>query len=94
MDNFIKTVNEARWADGLKVRNRLDDITYNPMRSQEEFVMRLIRENAKTAYGIEHGFKNILTIDGFRRFLPKHGSKQPQISYSLRHRPYPASQCI
>jgi hypothetical protein len=33
MDNFIKIVNEARWADGLKVRNRLDDITYNPMRS-------------------------------------------------------------
>ena len=69
-EKVIKQVNEARWVDGQEVRNRLDDITYNPMRSQEEFVMRLMRENAKTAYGIEHGFKNILTIDGFRRFLP------------------------
>jgi hypothetical protein len=56
--------------DGQQVRNRLDDITYNPMRSQEEFVMRLVRENAKTTFGIEHGFKNILSLDGFRRFMP------------------------
>ena len=37
-------VNEARWADGLRVRNRLEDITYDPMRTQEEFVMRMMRE--------------------------------------------------
>ena len=36
-DKIIKVVNEARWIDGQNVRNRLDDITYNPMRSQEEF---------------------------------------------------------
>ena len=38
-----KMINEARWADGQQVRNRLEDITYNPMRSQEEFVMRMVR---------------------------------------------------
>lgn len=70
MDNFIKTVNEARWADGLKVRNRLDDITYNPMRSQEEFVMRMMRENAQTEFGQAHNFKNIHTLDDFRRYIP------------------------
>ena len=69
-EKVIKVVNEARWMDGQQVRNRLDDITYNPMRSQEEFVMRLVRENAKTTFGIEHGFKNILSLDGFRRFMP------------------------
>lgn len=51
----IKIVNEARWADGLRVRNRLEEITYDPMRSQEEFLMRLIRENAQTVYGHLHG---------------------------------------
>ena len=39
-EKIIKVVNEARWTDGQNVRNRLDDITYNPMRSQEEFVSK------------------------------------------------------
>ena len=63
-------VNEARWADGHKVRTRLDDITYNPMRSQEEFVMRMVRENARTEYGREHNFKGIRSIEEFRNALP------------------------
>ena len=50
-ERVIKMMNEARWADGLRVRNRLEDITYDPMRSQEEFVRRMMRENGKTAYG-------------------------------------------
>lgn len=69
-DRVIKIVNEARWADGQEVRARLEDITYNPMRSQEEFVMRLVRENAKTDYGLAHDFKSILSIDDFRNRLP------------------------
>lgn len=69
-ERVIKIVNEARWTDGLKVRNRLEDITYNPMRSQEEFVMRLVRENARTEYGSLHGFNNIHTLDEFRRDVP------------------------
>ena len=69
-EKVIKIVNETRWTDGQKVRNRLEDITYNPMRTQKEFVMRLMRENARTAYGLEHGFKNIQNMDEFRRFVP------------------------
>ena len=66
----IKIVNEARWADGLRVRNRLEEITYDPMRSQEEFLMRLIRENAQTVYGHLHGFSSIRSLDDFRRYVP------------------------
>lgn len=66
----IKIVNEARWADGLTVRDRLEDITYNPMRTQEEFVRRLVRENARSEYGREHGFENIHNLDEFRRYIP------------------------
>ena len=69
-EKIIKVVNEARWIDGQNVRNRLDDITYNPMRSQEDFVMRLMRENAKTEYGRKNGFKNIRNINDFKRCLP------------------------
>lgn len=67
---IIKIVNETRWADGQEVRNRLEDITYNPMRSQKEFVMRLVRENARSAYGLEHGFKKITSLEEFRRYVP------------------------
>jgi hypothetical protein len=69
-EKVIKIVNEARWTDGQNVRNRLDDITYNPMRSQEEFVMRLMRENAKTEYGRRNGFHGIRNISDFKRCLP------------------------
>ena len=69
-DRVIKIVNEARWRDGQEVRTRLEDITYNPMRSQEEFVMRLVRENAKTVFGQEHDFKDIHSLDDFRNQMP------------------------
>jgi len=69
-ERVIKMVNEARWMDGLDVRTRLDDITYNPMRSQEEFVIRMMRENAKTVYGRKNGFKTIRNMDDFRNSLP------------------------
>lgn len=52
------------------MRNRLEDITYNPMRSQEEFVMRMMRENAQTEFGQAHNFKNIHTLDDFKRYIP------------------------
>lgn len=69
-EKVIKVVNETRWADGLRVRNRLDDITYEPMRSQEEFVMRVVRENARTEYGRQHGFETIRNLDDFKRYIP------------------------
>ena len=65
-----KMINEARWADGQQVRNRLEDITYNPMRSQEEFVMRMVRENARTEYGRANNFKAIRSMEEFRERLP------------------------
>lgn len=66
----IKVINEARWADGQTARSRLEDITYNPMRSQEEFVLRMVRENSQTDYGLKNKFKNIHTLEDFRRYIP------------------------
>ena len=69
-EKAIRIVNEARWADGLNVRNRLEEITYVPMRSQEEFLMRMMRENAKTQYGQKCGFKDVHTLEDFQRYVP------------------------
>lgn len=67
---IIKIVNDARWADGMLIFNRLNEITYDPMRSQEEFVMRLVRENSQTVYGSALKFNQIHSLDDFRRMLP------------------------
>ena len=69
-ERTIKIVNEARWTDGQIVRNRLDDISYEPMRCQEELVLRIARENASTAFGREHGFDRISSINDFRQRVP------------------------
>lgn len=67
---IIKIVNEARWMDGLMVNNRLNEVTYDPMRSQEEFVMRLVRENANTAFGKDNDFSSIGSLQEFRERVP------------------------
>lgn len=69
-NKILKLVNDARWTDALVVNNRLNEITFDPMRSQEEFVIRLIRENAKTAYGMEKGFSSITSLQAFRERIP------------------------
>ena len=68
-EKVIKIINEARWADGQNVWNRLDEITFDPMQCQEEFVSRLVRENAKTAFGRDHGFEYIHNLDEYRRHV-------------------------
>lgn len=68
-EKVIKMINEARWADGQKVWNRLEEITFDPMQCQEEFVSRLVRENAKTAFGRDHGFEHIHNLDEYRRYV-------------------------
>ena len=69
-ERVIKIVNEARWTDGQIVRNRLDDISYTPMQCQEELVSRIVRENASTAFGREHGFDRIHNINDFCQRVP------------------------
>lgn len=68
-EKVIKMINEARWADGQKVWNRLEEITFDPMQCQEEFVSRLVRENAKTAFGRDHGFEHIHNLDEYGRYV-------------------------
>lgn len=69
-EKIIKIINEARWTDGQIVWKRLEDISYDPMACQEEFVMRLVRENATTVYGREQHFDRICHLDDYRRYVP------------------------
>jgi hypothetical protein len=69
-ERTIKIVNEARWTDGQIVRNRLDEISYDPMGYQEELVLRIARENVNTTFGRKHGFDRIHNIADFRMRVP------------------------
>lgn len=69
-EKVIHIVNEARWADGQRVWSRIEEITRDPMRSQEEFVLRLMRENATTDYGHAHSFEFVHKLDDFKRYIP------------------------
>lgn len=69
-EKIIKIVNEAFWTDGQKVMNRLEEVSFDPMSCQEEFLMRLVRENATTTYGREHAFDHIRRMDEYRQYIP------------------------
>ena len=42
----------------------------NPVKAQEELLHRLLLDYAQTQYGLDHGAKNIETIDDYRRAFP------------------------
>ena len=50
--------------------NRFDDATWQPRATQEEKLLEIIRRNANSAYGREHGFDRIRTIADFQERVP------------------------
>ena len=49
---------------------RWNRLTVKPRPAQTEFLLRLIRKNQSTAFGRDHGFHFIKTVDDFRRQVP------------------------
>lgn len=56
----------ARAVEGCRLAAMLHD----PMREQRRLLMRLLRENADTTFGRQHGFAEIKTIEEFRARVP------------------------
>lgn len=52
------------------VSKHLDEITVNPMKTQEELLMRILKDNKDTEYGKKYGFEKIHSIEEFRSSLP------------------------
>lgn len=48
----------------------LDEITVNPMKTQEELLMKILKDNKDTEYGKKYGFEKIHSIEEFRSSLP------------------------
>ena len=48
----------------------LEEITRDPMKVQEEFLLKLIDDNKDTEYGRKYGFSDIHSIDEYRHRVP------------------------
>jgi hypothetical protein len=48
----------------------LDRAAAEPIRAQQEFLLRTLRRNATSAFGVEHSFARIKTESDYRRLVP------------------------
>ena len=66
--------------------DRFDDATWRPREAQEAKLLELVRRNAATDFGAEHGFDRIRSIDDFQQAVPPgdYESHGPYIERTLR----------
>jgi hypothetical protein len=55
---------------GQSESRRLDQAAIAPAIAQERFLLKLLAKNAKTSFGLEHGFASIRTEAEYRRHVP------------------------
>ncbi len=55
---------------GRPESQRLDRAARSPELAQQCFLLKLLRDNARTAFGRQHGFASISTEDDYRRHVP------------------------
>lgn len=67
---IIKLANQVTVAKGKKVMSHLEEITKQPVPTQQKFLMQLMRDNRETEYGRAHNFANIYSVEDFRKYVP------------------------
>ena len=66
----LKLVNPKMSEIGIKAHKRLDRMTRNPMETQKQFLLQLLRDNQDTEYGKKHGFADIHSIEEYQQRVP------------------------
>lgn len=70
-EKVIKMINEALWADSMRIRSRIDETTFAPpMQTQEDLLMRLLRDNSHTEYGRKYDFSSIQCVSDYQQRVP------------------------
>lgn len=57
-------------AGGLRAHARFRRALHHPAETQQALLQRLVASNAGTAFGVEHGFAAIRTVEDYRRAVP------------------------
>ncbi|MDK2962158.1 MAG: hypothetical protein PWP20_1284 [Eubacteriaceae bacterium] len=71
MRKFItKQVYGLKIRRGKKKRNNFEELVANAGEKNKELLMNMINSNAETEYGIKYDFKNINSIDDYRKKVP------------------------
>lgn len=55
---------------GKPIREKLERITKDPMRTQREFLKKILEDNKDTEYGKKYNFAEIDSIDSYRKNVP------------------------
>ena len=70
-EKVIKMINEALWADSIRIRSRVDETTFAPpMQTQEDLLMRLLRDTSHTEYGRKYDFSSIQCVSDYQQRVP------------------------
>ena len=79
LDNIVR-------AQGAKLAWEFARQCRDPRKTQEALLARIMKENAATAFGQEHGFKGVKTLEEYRRRVPvtKYEMLEPYIE-RMRH---------
>ncbi len=56
--------------DGIRVRQSLEVMTYDPMKFNAELLMKILDDNKDTEYGKKYDFANIKSIEEYQAKLP------------------------
>ena len=70
MDDRAKELAKQRVEKGLKMVEHFEQITKEPMKVQEEFLLKLLEDNKDTEYGKKYGFADIHSIEEYQHKVP------------------------
>lgn len=79
----VGQMNMKNLSDGKPVYENLLEMTKNPMKHNEELLMKIIDDNKDTEFGREHNFKDIKTIEDYRKNVPL-TTYDDYVSYIIR----------
>ena len=66
-NEMITAANRKRMAEGVADFERLKDRCRNPMEVNKELLLKIIRDNEDTEYGIKYDFKSIHSVEDFQK---------------------------
>jgi GH3 auxin-responsive promoter len=66
--------------------HRFDAATWDARKVQEDYLVGLVKRNAETEYGREHGFGSVRSVDDYRKAVPPntYETLEPYIERTLR----------
>lgn len=70
MSHDIKAVAEKKAQEARRMMQHLEEITQDPMKVQEEFLLKLLDDNKHTEYGKKYGFADIRSVEEYRKKVP------------------------